>query len=931
MNDGLLQRIYDATNKGLDIILYYYPQAQGCDKKGKYFKIRGDEKTASACMKEIKGVWRVTDFGDEGTAMSPIEICMREEHKDFREALFLLADRYKAGNVISREANKPKIERRDATTDEKDGDFDFSIREKMTESELAVLGPKVTQKVCDRYDYYALEWYRTVKDRKVTTVYSTDTYPIYMHDCGEFRKIYQPLNPDKAFRFFYKGVKPKDYLNGFAELKKAHEQFVKDMENDAELDAMADDAGVERKPKGSGKLPEAILCSGERDALNVAGLGYYPLWMNSETARLDGKTYSEIMKRVEILYNLPDIDDTGIRKANELAMEYIDIRTIELPEWLSTYKDHRGRPRKDLRDYVDIKPAISDFKELVKVAKPCRFWEKTYAKDKARYEINTLYLLHFLRVNGFGKLVDPDNDVVTYVKITGFKVKQISPRNIQDFILEWAKAQNLDVEIQNLILNSTRMSSSVFEKIDTIHPDFRNFDETSQTLFFNNRAVKVTADSVEESRGPRDGLYAWERSVCRHDFKRIEPSFTTEYNPETGLYELLIKHQNSHYFRFLVNASRIHWREEFETRATGNPEEDLRYFNEHHWDIMGPRLTKEEQEEQVLHLTNKLFCIGYMLHSHKSLSKAWGLWIMENRITDEDESGGGSGKTFMVRFLKQFKNTEMLNGRDRKLTESSNFFLDRVTENTDLLLIDDAVKYFNFNYFYSMITDNMVVSYKNARSKEIDFADSPKLVITSNFPPPANDGSTARRILTCVFSDYYHQATDDSDYNGTVRIADDFGYDLYDSKYSWTSWNEDFNFCIDCLQFYLSTIPHNSMVLPPMENVDKRMRIQLMGNEFIEWAEVFFSRGSENLDKLLSKQEVKTQFDPKNKFSSKGFTARLRAFCANAEHIDCLNPSECRGFEPSGKRIIRKVYGVTKEFIYVRTPGTPINNEIEGA
>ena len=332
--------------------------------------------------------------------------------------------------------------------------------------------------------------------------------------------------------------------------------------------------------------------------------------------------------------------------------------------------------------------------------------------------------------------------------------------------------------------------------------------------------------------------------------------------------------------------------------------------------------------EQVRHLMNKLFCIGYMMHSYKSFSKAWGVWVMENRISDEDESSGGTGKTFMIRFLNQFKNTEMINGRDKKLTENS-FFLDRVTESTDLLLIDDAVKYFNFNYFYSMITDNMVVNYKNARSKEIAFSVSPKLVITSNFPPPANDGSTARRILTCVFSDYYHKQTDDNDYLESRRIADDFGYDLHNEAYKWEWWNEDFNFCIDCLQFYLSTLPHNSMVMPPMENVDKRMRLQLMGNEFIEWAEVYFSKGSENLDRPLDKLAVKQAFDPKNKFSTKGFTQRLRAFCAtHADYIEAFNPPECKGYEPARKSIIRKYNGITTEFIYIKTFDTQINNEI---
>lgn len=926
MNDSLLQRIYDATNNGLDIILYYYPQAHGCDKKGKYFKIRGDEKTPSACMKEIKGVWRVTDFGDEQSAMSPIEICMREERLDFREALFRLADRYQVGNVISKEVNKAKIEQRDATVDEPEGKFWYELKEQMTDEELKVLGPMVTRQTCERYSYYSVKFYCKVKNRKVTTISSTDTYPIFMRDCGEFRKIYQPLNPDKAFRFFYDGVKPKDYINGMAELKKAYEKYLKELDKEDEAEFDEEKTPDTSKPKKVRKLPEAILCSGERDALNVAGMGFYPLWMNSETAKLDGKTYNEIMKRVERLYNLPDMDDTGVRKGNELAMEYPEIYTIELPDWLATYRDHRGRPRKDLRDFVEIKPNVFDFKELMRVAMPCKFWEKTYTKNGTRLEINTLFLLHFLKVNGFGKIVDPANDQVTFVRVTDHRVKEIRLQNISDFVVNWAKEQKLDVEVQNLILNSARVSSSVFEKIDSISPNFKNYDSGSQTLFFDNEVVKVKADGVEVSKGG-NSVYAWDQTICKHSFKRIEPSFVTTYNEDTGYYQLEIKHTRSHYFRFLINASRIYWQEEFERRVTGDAEEDKKFAEQYHWAITSPRLTEEEMVEQVMHLLNKMFCIGYLLHSYKSFSKAWGVWVMENKITEEDESSGGSGKTFMLRFLNRFKNMEMLNGRDKKLTDN-NFFMDRVTESTDLLLIDDATKYFNFNYFYSMLTDNMVVNYKNARSKEIPFSDSPKIVITSNFPPPSNDGSTARRILTCVFSDYYHKATDDNDYQRNMRIADDFGYDLHNEAYKWDWWNEDYNFCIDCLQFYLSTLPNNSMVEPPMENVDRRMRNQLMGDEFKEWAEVYFCQASENLDKLLRKQDVKDIFDPKHKYSTKGFTARLRAFCKNADYIEELNPEDCIGYDPHGKRIIRKYDGETREYIYLKTYDTDINNEL---
>ena len=49
-----VQKIYDATRQGLDIILWIYPQAEDCvGEKGKKFKVR-DEKTPSACLYQRK-------------------------------------------------------------------------------------------------------------------------------------------------------------------------------------------------------------------------------------------------------------------------------------------------------------------------------------------------------------------------------------------------------------------------------------------------------------------------------------------------------------------------------------------------------------------------------------------------------------------------------------------------------------------------------------------------------------------------------------------------------------------------------------------------------------------------------------------------------------------------------------------------------------
>jgi len=89
--------ILQATKGGLDIILYYYPQArESAENPRKPFNLR-NEKTASAFLKEFGNQWKVTDFGDDAQARSCFDICMQEENVKFYEAVCLLADRATSG------------------------------------------------------------------------------------------------------------------------------------------------------------------------------------------------------------------------------------------------------------------------------------------------------------------------------------------------------------------------------------------------------------------------------------------------------------------------------------------------------------------------------------------------------------------------------------------------------------------------------------------------------------------------------------------------------------------------------------------------------------------------------------------------------------------------------------------------------------------
>lgn len=257
--DNIIEHIYAVTNGGLDIILSYYPQAAvAVERPSKAFSLR-DETAPSAHLKQIKGVWRVTDFGEDEHARSPIDVVMKEEHVEFNEALSMLAQRYSIDNRLDETKNRATVDVRPATDEEPDGFFDFETHD-FTADELSLLGNGVKAEHAAALSFSALTWYAFTKNRKTTTVRANDDFPIFLRECrteGEsFYKILKPLEPKKEYRFMYLGKKPANYINGLQELRKAHAKFVADNDN----------SGDDDKPKPT-RLPECVICSGERDAV----------------------------------------------------------------------------------------------------------------------------------------------------------------------------------------------------------------------------------------------------------------------------------------------------------------------------------------------------------------------------------------------------------------------------------------------------------------------------------------------------------------------------------------------------------------------------------------------------------------------------------------------------------------------------------------
>jgi hypothetical protein len=298
---------------------------------------------------------------------------------------------------------------------------------------------------------------------------------------------------------------------------------------------------------------------------------------------------------------------------------------------------------------------------------------------------------------------------------------------------------------------------------------------------------------------------------------------------------------------------------------------------------------------------------------------------MDNKISDQGESHGGSGKSVCYSYLNNIlKRRVVLKGRDPKLTQND-FIYSNVTEDTDFILIDDAHQFLNFDFFFSEITGSMIVNPKNNKPFEIPFAKSPKMVITSNFTPRDVGPSTARRILYTVFSDYYHYNKDNF-YKQERQISDDFeGRNLF-KDFTDKDWNAFINVCAYAVRFFLS---YQFKIEPPMDNVTKRNLITEMTQTFKDWADVFFydkALPGEDLhaeevykyqNQFFSKDDAFTDY--KNKCSPKNWTPQrfkkaMMAYCQYNEWI--FNPIE-HGVKEG--RIMKKFGGITQEVIYIKT------------
>lgn len=919
-----------ATDGGKNVILEYYPQASVGFSGRRNFKIRSDDRNASAVVFNEDGIWFVQDKGGSDTkAYTAITLVMEKERLTFPQALKHIAHKYaphlvNAGTGYKVEP-KPKMEEVPGVDE-----IQIKYREggQFWDYELAYLGWKIQQCHCDALQLKPVEYYITRKNEKGKSykISPNQTYPIFAYDYGNWGKIYQPLG---KLRFMSYGKKPDDFIFG-----------------DSKFLQMFQDAKTKSKFPETGdgedeRMAEVILCSGGSDALNVRAAGYHVCWLNSETAELKGSDLYIIKRLAKEVYVCYDMDETGLRNTYKLCMKDLDLKILLLPDDLT--KIPTGKPGKYCKDVKDMmmKYRTSEednphkiFAGLVKTAHSMKFW--SIGQDKKgnpQYKINSVVIKIFLSACGIYRIGSTAHKCgYTFAFIKNNIVELIDESAItgrcKDILIEYLRRnhQYYSMPLHVAINDTKSIIPSNLDNMEIVKPNFKAWGKGYDHVFFRNCAAKVTADGISIKKHSDLDCYIYSKKILDFDFVPEKPFFeireSREYKklknqlatcrppaPEyynikkeidalrdIDKYEVSFTNWDCTFMRYLYNTGRQYWRKE----------------------ELGIALTEDERKEVDLHFINKVTALGYMMYKYKEKGTAYGVYAMEIEQSDEGEHKGGTGKSMYMDAVRWVRKSQYIEGQRLK-PDSDDFMFEGVQQGiTDFVNFDDLRDTVDLHRFLNIITGEMKVNAKYVAALSLDYLESPKVGFSSNHAIKKFDASLRRRTWFTAFSDYYHPESQD----GSMRRRspyDEFGKNIPDD-YSTQEMNMFYNFLLQCLSTYIRL---NEKIQPPMQQLERRMLQRSLTDEFIYWADNYFSeeRLNTEIDREVAFEDYKHSLSKRIADTVKASTFRKKVidYCRYKGYT--FNPPQMlrTATEKERNEIRRKINGKDCYFFYIAT------------
>ena len=878
------EKLYEHTDRGLDILHRYLPDSVGCERTRKPFRYR-DEKTPSAYLylPPQGKCWVVKDFG--GDTHSPIQVYQHlTGDTDFLNTLKTLFAQFNISeNTLNLTPNKTFAPR----GDHPDGYFRIYPKEKIENAKL--INRFITPEICARYNVHELQKVERITSTtgKLMTIEATPQYPMfaYSDDLNVWAKTYYPAEKKRKitdenghtktenFKHGYLGKKPAVYVHGLQYIKSIitpdRYQRIIDLRDQIEITDFPEMKKELQEQLDELLLPYVIICSGGSDGLTLASLSpdFYPVWGNSEGDIINHTDYQYLKTISQHLINLPDVDTSGIEFAYKYSRRYWQLPTVFLPKY------YLGEKGKDFRDYVDYfkeseqQSIANEFKKLLNVPVCCDF---VTVEDK-KYTINHENLYYFLQVNHFFVFqsdiaVNLDNENKgTLVKVDDYKLSVPQTAAVREFCVDYYIRKGTSQKVLRLLRTCKALSAPELKNATYKKFDLTKHDKEYQLFFFQNTAIKVTPDRIFTQNRDDINNYIFENAVLPTNITLIKETFFEPYIDEQGRNRVNIKTEKCEYLNFLINGSRVYWAKEY------SHEKDRwgTFFT-----LNSPHLTEEEQITQEQHFLSKCYAIGYLLHRYKMPNFERFVYIVDDEMKGMlSQSNGGTGKGIFSKAIKLTTSVFNCAGKDSKLFENTHIF-DELNENHDVICFDDMAEQ-RFEKLYNYITDGIRVNPKFRPSFFIPPDKSPKLFGTFNHGLKNGADSDYRRLFFITFSSYYHYSHPEM--GKQWQPSDDFGHNLYDD-WDARQWDLFYNFMLRCTQFYMQN--RMSPYFAPMERINYNNLKASIGDNFLDWADEYFT--PERINKEVARREMQDDYKASCgnfKLTAQGFRNKLGQYC----------------------------------------------------